>query len=164
MGSVCCSLNSAQTQCRPTQCTHVFQEFAREGLRTLIVAYRELDNSFFHDWSKKHSEACLSLENRENKISTIYEEIEKDLMVSVRKPGTDWGLHGGWQSADWARALRVASSKSIGSDSLWTLDTGIQAKTGYPGSLSSISNEKCTSLNFIFLAVFLIPKLLTETK
>lgn len=75
--------------------THVFQDFAIEGLRTLMVAYRELDNAFFQAWSKKHSEACLSLEDRENKISNVSEEIEKDLMVSVRKPGTDWGRHQG---------------------------------------------------------------------
>ena len=54
-----------------------------------MVAYRELDSAFFQDWSKKHSEACLSLEDRENKISIVYEEIERDLMVSVRKSGTD---------------------------------------------------------------------------
>ncbi|KAF5915723.1 hypothetical protein HPG69_011536, partial [Diceros bicornis minor] len=56
-------------------------DFAIEGLRTLMVAYRELDNAFFQAWSKKHSEACLSLENRENKISNVCEEIEKDLML-----------------------------------------------------------------------------------
>uniref|UniRef100_A0A667J017 Phospholipid-transporting ATPase n=1 Tax=Lynx canadensis TaxID=61383 RepID=A0A667J017_LYNCA len=57
-------------------------DFAIEGLRTLMVAYRELDNSFFQAWSKKHSEVCLSLENREHKMSNVYEEIEKDLMLS----------------------------------------------------------------------------------
>ncbi|XP_023583104.1 phospholipid-transporting ATPase FetA-like [Trichechus manatus latirostris] len=56
-------------------------EFASEGLRTLMVAYRELDDAVFQDWSKKHSEACLSLENREDKLSNVYEEIEKDLML-----------------------------------------------------------------------------------
>uniref|UniRef100_A0A8C9D8K6 Phospholipid-transporting ATPase n=1 Tax=Panthera leo TaxID=9689 RepID=A0A8C9D8K6_PANLE len=56
-------------------------DFAIEGLRTLMVAYRELDNSFFQAWSKKHSEACLSLENREHKMSSVYEEIEKDMML-----------------------------------------------------------------------------------
>ncbi|EPY78567.1 testis flippase-like protein [Camelus ferus] len=61
--------------------THVFQDFASDGLRTLMVAYRELDNAFFQDWSRKHSEAFLSLEDRENKISIVYEEIEKDLML-----------------------------------------------------------------------------------
>ncbi|XP_074217884.1 phospholipid-transporting ATPase FetA-like isoform X11 [Camelus bactrianus] len=56
-------------------------DFASDGLRTLMVAYRELDNAFFQDWSRKHSEAFLSLEDRENKISIVYEEIEKDLML-----------------------------------------------------------------------------------
>ncbi|XP_070451711.1 phospholipid-transporting ATPase FetA isoform X2 [Equus przewalskii] len=56
-------------------------DFAIEGLRTLMVAYRELDNAFFQAWSKKHSEVCLSLEDRENKISNVSEEIEKDLML-----------------------------------------------------------------------------------
>uniref|UniRef100_A0A8B9WX60 Phospholipid-transporting ATPase n=1 Tax=Bos mutus grunniens TaxID=30521 RepID=A0A8B9WX60_BOSMU len=56
-------------------------DFASDGLRTLMVAYRELDSAFFQDWSKKHSEACLSLEDRENKISIVYEEIERDLML-----------------------------------------------------------------------------------
>uniref|UniRef100_A0A8C0CJ81 Phospholipid-transporting ATPase n=1 Tax=Balaenoptera musculus TaxID=9771 RepID=A0A8C0CJ81_BALMU len=56
-------------------------DFASDGLRTLMVAYRELDNAFFQDWSSKHSEACLSLENRGDKISMGYEEIEKDLML-----------------------------------------------------------------------------------
>ncbi|XP_036891887.1 phospholipid-transporting ATPase FetA-like isoform X1 [Sturnira hondurensis] len=77
---LCELLHPSCTSLRDVTMEHL-DEFAREGLRTLLVAYRELDNSFFRDWSKKHSEACLSLENRENKISTIYEEIEKDLML-----------------------------------------------------------------------------------
>lgn len=88
------------TQPWPTQAhsghTHVFQDFASEGLRTLMVAYRELDSSFFCAWSKRHSEACLSLENRESKISSVYEEIEKDLMVGVKNQGQP----GDRQSAD----------------------------------------------------------------
>uniref|UniRef100_A0A8D1T477 Phospholipid-transporting ATPase n=1 Tax=Sus scrofa TaxID=9823 RepID=A0A8D1T477_PIG len=56
-------------------------DFASDGLRTLMVAYRELDNAFFQNWSLKHNEAYLSLEDRENKISLVYEEIEKDLML-----------------------------------------------------------------------------------
>ncbi|XP_012667100.2 phospholipid-transporting ATPase FetA-like [Otolemur garnettii] len=56
-------------------------DYATEGLRTLMVAYRELDDAFFQTWSKKHSEACLTLENREDRLSDVYEEIEKDLML-----------------------------------------------------------------------------------
>ncbi|KAM5329762.1 phospholipid-transporting ATPase FetA-like [Glossophaga mutica] len=77
---LCQLLHPSCTSLRDVTMEHL-DEFAREGLRTLLVAYRELDNSFFRDWSRKHSEACLSLENRENEISTIYEEIEKDLML-----------------------------------------------------------------------------------
>ena len=86
--------------------THVFQDFASDGLRTLMVAYRELDNAFFQDWSSKHSEACLSLENRGDKISMGYEEIEKDLMVSVRKPGTDW-------RQDWGRGSSQETDQGL---------------------------------------------------
>ncbi|XP_012576716.1 PREDICTED: phospholipid-transporting ATPase FetA-like [Condylura cristata] len=56
-------------------------DFAREGLRTLMVAYRELDDAFFQNWNKKYSEACLSLDNRESKISNVYEEVEREMML-----------------------------------------------------------------------------------
>ncbi|XP_059110179.1 phospholipid-transporting ATPase FetA isoform X1 [Peromyscus eremicus] len=56
-------------------------DFASEGLRTLMVAYRELDNAFFQTWIKKHSEARLTLEDRERKLTLVYEEVESDLML-----------------------------------------------------------------------------------
>ncbi|GAB1288428.1 Phospholipid-transporting ATPase FetA [Apodemus speciosus] len=56
-------------------------DFASEGLRTLMVAYRELDKAFFQTWIKKHGEAWLTLEDRERKLALVYEEIERDLML-----------------------------------------------------------------------------------
>ncbi|XP_038966917.1 phospholipid-transporting ATPase FetA isoform X3 [Rattus norvegicus] len=56
-------------------------DFASEGLRTLMVAYRELDKAFFQTWIKKHGEAWLTLENREKKLALVYEEIERDLVL-----------------------------------------------------------------------------------
>ncbi|XP_037350503.1 phospholipid-transporting ATPase FetA-like isoform X2 [Talpa occidentalis] len=56
-------------------------DFAREGLRTLMVAYRELDDAFFQTWSEKYSEACLSLDNRERKISNVCKEVEREMML-----------------------------------------------------------------------------------
>ncbi|ERE83238.1 putative protein unc-13-like protein [Cricetulus griseus] len=56
-------------------------DFATEGLRTLMIAYRELDNAFFQSWIKKHSEACLTIEDREKKLTMVYEEVERDLML-----------------------------------------------------------------------------------
>ncbi|EHB09968.1 Putative phospholipid-transporting ATPase FetA [Heterocephalus glaber] len=77
--SSCTDLNNVTME--HLDCTHVFQDFATKGLCTLMVAYRELDTTFFQTWSHKHSSACLSLEDRENKLSVIYEKIEKDLML-----------------------------------------------------------------------------------
>ncbi|KAM4877981.1 phospholipid-transporting ATPase FetA-like [Thomomys bottae] len=77
----CTSLNDETMEHLDTWCTYIFQDFATEGLRTLMVTYRELDHEYFSTWIKKHNEACLSLENRESQLSFIYEEIEKDLML-----------------------------------------------------------------------------------
>lgn len=57
------------------------QKFAGEGLRTLCLAIRDLDEEFFNDWKHRHQEAAMSLENRDEKLDAIYEEIEKDMFL-----------------------------------------------------------------------------------
>jgi phospholipid-translocating ATPase len=59
----------------------MFQKFAGEGLRTLCLAVRDLDDEFFNDWKNRHHEAALSLDNRDEKLDNIYEEIEKDMTL-----------------------------------------------------------------------------------
>uniref|UniRef100_A0A8C3KMC0 Phospholipid-transporting ATPase n=1 Tax=Calidris pygmaea TaxID=425635 RepID=A0A8C3KMC0_9CHAR len=61
--------------------TEHLNEFAGEALRTLVVAYKNLDEDYFQDWIRRHHEASTALEGREDKLSELYEEIEKDLMV-----------------------------------------------------------------------------------
>ncbi|NXH13724.1 AT8B5 ATPase, partial [Bucco capensis] len=61
--------------------TEHLNEFAGEGLRTLVVAYKNLDEDYFQDWIRRHHEASTALEGREEKLSELYEEIEKDLML-----------------------------------------------------------------------------------
>uniref|UniRef100_A0A674ITA2 Phospholipid-transporting ATPase n=1 Tax=Terrapene triunguis TaxID=2587831 RepID=A0A674ITA2_9SAUR len=56
-------------------------EFAGEGLRTLVVAYKNLQEDYFEEWHKRHHEASTALDEREEKLSELYEEIEKDLML-----------------------------------------------------------------------------------
>lgn len=63
-----------------------------------MVAYRELDKSFFQTWSKKHREASKASENRERKLTHVYEEAERDLMVSVKELEPRWGRGGGGRS------------------------------------------------------------------
>ncbi|NWY52345.1 AT8B5 ATPase, partial [Chionis minor] len=61
--------------------TEHLNEFAGEALRTLVVAYKNLDEDYFQDWIRRHHEASTALEGREEKLSELYEEIEKDLML-----------------------------------------------------------------------------------
>ncbi|XP_023571715.1 phospholipid-transporting ATPase FetA isoform X2 [Octodon degus] len=77
---ICELLQSSCTDLIDVTMEHL-DDFATEGLRTLMVAYRELDAAFFQTWSHKHSAAYLSLEDREYKLSVVYKEIEKDLML-----------------------------------------------------------------------------------
>ncbi|XP_006538064.1 phospholipid-transporting ATPase FetA isoform X7 [Mus musculus] len=67
-------------------------DFASEGLRTLMVAYRELDKAYFQTWIKKHGEAWLTLENRERKLALVYEEIERDLMAYALEGSLEFEL------------------------------------------------------------------------
>ena len=60
---------------------YMFQKFAGEGLRTLCLAVRDLDEMFFNDWKHRHQEAALSLDNRDEKLDAIYEEIERDMTL-----------------------------------------------------------------------------------
>ncbi|XP_037079710.1 phospholipid-transporting ATPase ID-like [Pollicipes pollicipes] len=57
------------------------QKFAGEGLRTLVLAYKELDEAYYEDWKLRHHEASTSMVQREEQLDTLYEEIERDLML-----------------------------------------------------------------------------------
>ncbi|KAI1301717.1 Phospholipid-transporting ATPase ID [Halotydeus destructor] len=56
-------------------------KFAGEGLRTLCLAKKDLEASVYERWRERHHEAATSLENREDKVSAVYEEIEQNLML-----------------------------------------------------------------------------------
>lgn len=59
----------------------VLQIFANETLRTLCLCYKDISASEFEAWSRQHKEAQLSMGDREAALDTVYEEIEKNLMV-----------------------------------------------------------------------------------
>lgn len=61
------------------------QEFAGEGLRTLALAYRDLDQEYFSQWKQRHHEVSTSLDDRDGRLDELYEEIETDLQVR------EWG-------------------------------------------------------------------------
>lgn len=56
------------------------ENFGEEGLRTLMVGYRELDPKFALEWSRKVSEASI-LPNRDELIANLAEEIECEVTL-----------------------------------------------------------------------------------
>ncbi|XP_076854970.1 phospholipid-transporting ATPase ID [Brachyhypopomus gauderio] len=61
--------------------TEHLNEFAGEGLRTLVLAYKDLDEEYFSEWKQRHHQASTALDGREDKLNLLYEEIEKDLLL-----------------------------------------------------------------------------------
>lgn len=58
---------------------HHIDEFAKEGLRTLVFAQKELEESRFNEWFVRFNEAKSSLEDREAKVSVVSAELEQHL-------------------------------------------------------------------------------------
>ncbi|KAJ9113189.1 hypothetical protein QFC22_006028 [Naganishia vaughanmartiniae] len=55
------------------------QYFASEGLRTLCLAYKIVEEDDYERWAKAYHDASVALEQREEKIEEVSEAIEQDL-------------------------------------------------------------------------------------
>jgi phospholipid-translocating ATPase len=55
-------------------------KFAEDALRTLCLAWKSISEEEYASWALEHHEASTSLENRHEKVSQVYEKIEKDLL------------------------------------------------------------------------------------
>ena len=55
--------------------------FAREGLRTLCVAEKDIDEDYYNDWSKDHDFAAQALHDRDDRLEEVSDRIERDLML-----------------------------------------------------------------------------------
>lgn len=60
----------------------LFQIFANETLRTLCLCYRDIGQDEFEAWNKKFMEASVATTHRDEALDKVYEEIEKNLIVS----------------------------------------------------------------------------------
>ena len=56
-------------------------EFADEGLRTLLIAYKVIPRDVYVGWSKKYLEASTAVENRQEKVEAVQNQIETDLTL-----------------------------------------------------------------------------------
>lgn len=57
------------------------QSYARQGLRTLVMAKRTLTSQEYELWREKHNEAELATENRERRIRDSYATLESHLTL-----------------------------------------------------------------------------------
>ncbi|XP_038076236.1 phospholipid-transporting ATPase ID-like isoform X3 [Patiria miniata] len=57
------------------------QDFAGEGLRTLCLAMKDIDEDYYQAWKRKHHAAATSLDDREAKLDELYEEIETNMSL-----------------------------------------------------------------------------------
>lgn len=58
------------------------EDFAKEGLRTLCIAQKELDPTYFQNWLARYKEAYSSIDDsREEIIDELDEEIEQNLIL-----------------------------------------------------------------------------------
>ncbi|KAH9884860.1 phospholipid-translocating P-type ATPase [Xylariomycetidae sp. FL2044] len=69
-----------QAELRRTTAEHL-EMFAREGLRTLCIARRVLDEKEYLEWRKEHDKAATSLQNREEKLEEVADKIEQELTL-----------------------------------------------------------------------------------
>lgn len=69
-----------QSELRKTTAEHL-EVFAREGLRTLCVAQRDLREDDYQKWSKTYELAAASLKDRDLKLEEVSSAIERDLIL-----------------------------------------------------------------------------------
>uniref|UniRef100_G1LEX7 Phospholipid-transporting ATPase n=1 Tax=Ailuropoda melanoleuca TaxID=9646 RepID=G1LEX7_AILME len=55
--------------------------FAEETLRTLCLAYKEVDEGVYEEWRQRHQEASILLQNRAHALHQVYEEMEQGLQL-----------------------------------------------------------------------------------
>ncbi|PLB54928.1 phospholipid-transporting ATPase [Aspergillus steynii IBT 23096] len=64
------------------RCFQHLNDFATEGLRTLLYGHRFLDESTYTSWKSAYREACTSLVDRQEKIEQVGQQIEAQLELT----------------------------------------------------------------------------------
>ena len=64
------------------RCFQHLNDFATEGLRTLLYGHRYLDETTYETWKKAYHEASTSIVDRQEKIEQVGEQIEQQLELT----------------------------------------------------------------------------------
>ena len=60
------------------QCEQHLHVFAKDGLRTLVLAQKDISDAEYETWSKQYYEAELATEDRDEKMDVVADLIERD--------------------------------------------------------------------------------------
>ncbi|KAL9045041.1 MAG: hypothetical protein Q9214_001868, partial [Letrouitia sp. 1 TL-2023] len=69
-----------QQQLRKTTGEHL-EMFAREGLRTLCIAQKEINEDEYRVWNRQHDLAAAAIVDREEKLEAVSDAIERELTL-----------------------------------------------------------------------------------
>ena len=69
-----------QAELRRSTAEHL-EMFAREGLRTLCIAQRELGEEEYQQWNIEHDLAAAAVQDREDKLEVVSDKIERELTL-----------------------------------------------------------------------------------
>lgn len=69
-----------QQQLRKTTAEHL-EMFAREGLRTLCIAEKDVDEAEYREWNQSHELAAQAIIDRDEKMEEVASAIEQDLTL-----------------------------------------------------------------------------------
>mmetsp|Transcript_100683 Transcript_100683/g.280417 ORF Transcript_100683/g.280417 Transcript_100683/m.280417 type:complete len:1445 (-) Transcript_100683:44-4378(-) len=74
-------MDSKRSPNQPQRLTQHLSQFAQEGLRTLVIARKELDADTVNEWLKTYNAAERTLQNRDEALANAAEEIEVGMTV-----------------------------------------------------------------------------------
>ncbi|XP_054557393.1 probable phospholipid-transporting ATPase IM isoform X2 [Talpa occidentalis] len=114
-------------------------EFAGEGLRTLAIAYRDLDDKYFKEWHKMLEDANAATDERDEQIAGLYEEIERDLMLLGATAVEDKLQEG---------VIETVTSLSLANIKIWVL-TGDKQETAI--NIGYACNMLTDDMNAVFI-------------
>lgn len=114
-------------------------EFAGEGLRTLAIAYRDLDDKYFNEWLTMLEDANTATDERDERIAVLYEEIERDLMLLGATAIEDKLQEG---------VIETVASLSLANIKIWVL-TGDKQETAI--NIGYACNMLTDDMNDVFI-------------
>lgn len=69
---------SAGQEAEKAQTDKRLDEFANEGLRTLTLSYRMIDEEDYVQWEREYTDASVAIDDREDKMEAVADKIERE--------------------------------------------------------------------------------------